>query len=93
MHFHEKRATFGANGLYFTIGLLAFTLVHLLKRHYFGDEWKRKSIRSLRYYWLHLPARIVSHARYLIARVATSPSTFEQLRAIYLALRLAPAPS
>jgi hypothetical protein len=90
---HLPCGQFGANGLYFTIGLLAFTLVQLLKRHYFGTEWKRKSIRSLRYYWLHLPSRIVSHARYTIARVATSLSTFQQLRAIYLRLLLAPAPA
>lgn len=90
---HLPCGQFGANGLYFTIGLLAFTLVQLLKRHYFGDDWKRKSVRSLRYYWLHLPSRIVSHARYTIARVATSASTFEQLLAIYLRLLLAPAPA
>jgi len=90
---HLPCGQFSANGLYFTIGLLAFTLVQLLKRHYFGDDWKRKSIRSLRYYWLHLPSRIVSHARYTIARVATSLSTFQQLRAIYLRLFLAPAPA
>lgn len=90
---HLPCGQFGANGLYFTIGLLAFTLVQLLKRHYFGDDWKRKSIRSLRYYWLHLPSRIVSHARYTIARVATSLATFEQLLAIYLKLLLAPAPA
>lgn len=90
---HLPCGQFGANGLYFTVGLLAFTLVQLLKRHYFGDDWKRKSIRSLRYYWLHLPSRIVSHARYTIARVATSLATFEQLLAIYLKLLLAPAPA
>jgi hypothetical protein len=90
---HLPCGQFSANSLYFTIGLLAFTLVQLLKRHYFGDDWKRKSIRSLRYHWLHLPSRIVSHARYTIARVATSLSTFEQLLAIYLRLMLAPAPA
>jgi hypothetical protein len=90
---HLPCGQFSANGLYFTIGLLAFTLVQLLKRHYFGDDWKRKSIRSLRYYWLHLPSRIVSHARYTIARVATSLATFQQLQAIYLRLLLAPAPA
>lgn len=90
---HLPCGQFDANGLYFTIGLLAFTLVQLLKRHYFGTEWKRKSIRSLRYYWLHLPSRIVSHARYTIARVATSYTTFQQLLAIYLRLLLAPAPA
>ena len=90
---HLPCGQFTANALYFTIGLLAFTLVQLLKRHYFGPQWKRKSLRSLRYYWLHLPSRIVSHARYTIARVASAYDTFQELRAIYLRLLLAPAPA
>ncbi len=90
---HLPCGQFGANGLYFTIGLLAFTLVQLLMRQYFGAEWKRKSIRSLRYYWLHLPSRIVSHARYTIARVASSWDVFYQLNGIYLRLLFAPAPA
>jgi len=89
---HLPCGQFSANSLYFTIGVLAFTLVQLLKRHYFGPEWKKKSVRSLRYYWLHLPARLVSHARYTIAKVAIIPELFEQLLRVYLALSLAPAP-
>lgn len=90
---HLPCGQFSANSLYFTIGLLAFTLVQLLKRHYFGSEWKKKSVRSLRYYWLHLPSRIVSHARYTIAKVAIIPTLFQELLRIYLALSLAPAPA
>ena len=90
---HLPCGQFSANSLYFTIGLLAFTLVQLLKHHYFGPQWKKKSVRSLRYYWLHLPSRIISHARYTIAKVATIPVIFEQLLRTYLALSLAPAPS
>jgi hypothetical protein len=90
---HLPSGQFSANSLYFTIGILAFTLVQLLKRHYFGNQWKNKSLRSLRYYWLHLPSRIVSHARYTIAKVAALPLVFEQLLNIYLALLLAPAPA
>lgn len=89
---HLPCGQFSANSLYFTIGMLAFTLVQLLKRHYFGAEWKKKSVRSLRYYWLHLPSRIVSHARYTIAKVAIIPDLFEELLRIYLQLCLAPAP-
>lgn len=89
---HLPCGQFSANSLYFTIGILAFTLVQLLKRHYFGDEWKKKSVRSLRYYWLHLPSRIVSHARYTIAKVAIIPALIEELLRIYLALSLAPPP-
>ena len=90
---HLPCGQFSANSLYFTIGMLAFTLVQLLKRHYFGDEWKKKSVRSLRYYWLHLPSRIISHARYTIAKVAIVPALFEKLLSIYLQLSLAPPPA
>ena len=88
---HFPCGQFDANSLYFTIGILAFTLVQLLKRDYFGPEWKKKSVRSLRYYWLHVPSRIVSHARYIIAKVAMSRVLFEQLLRIYLQLCLARA--
>jgi hypothetical protein len=47
---HFPCGQFEANCLYFTIGILAFTLVQLLKRYYFGSEWKKKSVRSLRYH-------------------------------------------
>jgi hypothetical protein len=42
---------------------------------------------------LHLPARIVSPARYTIAKVAIIPALFQKLLQIYLALSLAPAPA
>ena len=90
---HLPCAQFSANSLYFTIGLLAFTLVQLLKRYYFGDEWKKKSVRSLRYQWLHLPSRIVSHARYTIVKIATSPTIVARLWELYLKIVLSPAPA
>ncbi|GEM_PF-4732037 len=52
----------------FSLGILAFTLVQLLKRHDFGSEWKKKSIRSFRYYGINVPSRIVSPARYTVAK-------------------------
>ncbi len=88
---HLPCGQFSANSLYFTIGILAFTLVQLLKRHYFGGEWKKKSVRSLRYYWLHIPSRIVSHAGYTIAKMAMAPFLFQQLLSIYLRLCMAPS--
>ena len=87
---HLPCGQFSANSLYFTIGILAFTLVQLLKRHHFGSEWHKKSVRSLRYHWLHIPSRIVSHAGYTIAKVAIAPLLFEKLLQIYLALSIAP---
>ena len=90
---HLPCGQFSANCLFFTVGILAHTLVQLLKKQYFGDEWKKKSIRSLRYYWLHIPARIISHARYTIAKIAMLPKLFEQFLAIYLRICLSPPPA
>lgn len=81
---HLPCGQFSANSLYFTIGILAHTIVQLLKKFFFGLEWKKKSIRSLRYYWLHIPARIVFHARYIVAKIAMARQSFEQLLNIYL---------
>jgi hypothetical protein len=53
----------------------------------------KAQVRSLRYYWINLPSRIVSHARYTIAKVAGLPLIFEQLLKIHLQLHLAPAPA
>lgn len=90
---HLPCGQFHANALYFTIGILAFTLVQALKQHYFGDDWARRSVRSLRYHWLQLPARLVSHARYTVARIAMGYDLFQRLLTIYAQLSLAPAPA
>ena len=87
---HFPCGQFSANSLYFAIGVFAFNLVQLLKQHYFGTEWRTKTLRSLRYYWFHLPSRLVFHARYIIARVAASVESFKQLDEAYLKLVSAP---
>ncbi|MDG7001333.1 MAG: transposase, partial [Nitrososphaerota archaeon] len=87
---HFPCGQFSANSLYFAIGVFAFNLVQLLKQHYFGAEWRTKTLRSLRYYWFHLPSRLVFHARYMIARVATCLECFKQLDEAYLKLVSAP---
>lgn len=90
---HFPCGQFSANSLYFAIGVFTFNLVQLLKQHYFGSEWRTKTLRSLRYYWFHLPSRLVFHARYMIAKVATSLEPFKQLDEAYLKLANAPAPA
>lgn len=94
-HFHLDHlpcGQFSANSLYFSIGILAFNLVQLLKRHHLGNGWKQKSLRSLRYLWLHAPARLISHARYMVARIALPKDLFDELHRVFLALSHAPAP-
>jgi hypothetical protein len=87
---HLPCGQFSANSLYFSIGVLAFNLVQLLKRKHFGQQWKTRSISSLRYLWLHAPAKLISHARSLVARIALAKDLFDELNAAYLHIAYAP---
>jgi len=87
---HLPCGQFSANSLYFSIGVLAFNLLQLLKREHLGENWKRKSLRSLRYLWLHAPAKLVSHARYVVARIAIAKDIFDDLYAAYLNITCRP---
>lgn len=89
---HVPCGQIAANGLYFTIAIFAYTLVQLLKRHYFGSDWRRKTVRSLRYHWLHVPARIVMHARYVVVKVAMGVERFARFSTAHAMLRYAPTP-
>ena len=90
---HFPCGQFNANSLYFAIGVFAFNLVQLLKQHYFGRDWRTKTLQSFRRYWLYLPARVVFHARYTVARIATTVETFTRVNQVFLALTRAPAPA
>ena len=90
---HFPCGQFSAISLYFAIGVFAFNIVQLLKQHYFDAEWRTKTLQSLRYYWYHLPSRLAFHARYMIARVATTLEWFKQLDPAYVKLIHSPAPA
>lgn len=89
---HLPCGQFDANALYFTTGLLAYNIIQLVKQITLGSPWMKKSIRTLRYRLFHLAARVISHARSLIVRVAGPVESFEMLVDSYFKLRLSPWP-
>lgn len=87
---HLPCGQYEANSLYFTIGLLAYNLMQLVKIITLPkDEWK-KSVRTLRYRLLHLAGRVIHHARYALLRVAAPIAWVESLAKIYLTIRVIP---
>ncbi len=90
---HFPCGQFSASSLYFAIGLFAYKLVLLLKQHYFGNDRRGKTLQTLRRYWLYLPSRIVFHARYTVAKIATTIETFNRVNQVYPSLTRAPAPA
>jgi len=89
---HLPCGQFDANALYFTTGILAYNIIQLVKQITLGSAWMKKSIRSLRYRLIHLAARVIQHARTLIARVAAPAEDVDMLTTAYHTLRLAPWP-
>jgi hypothetical protein len=55
---------FGANAAWWAIMILALNLNTALKRLVLGGEWVTKRLKAIRYAIIHMPARVVRHARY-----------------------------
>jgi len=90
---HMPCGQFSANSLYFALGLLAYNIVQLMKQIGFGKQTMKKSIRTMRYELMHLAGRVVTHARYMMLRIAAPKTYVEQLSAAYTTLHLAPFPA
>lgn len=84
---------FDANCLYFTIGLLAYNLLQMLKLIGLPEEYHTKSVRTLRYQLLKLAGKVIFHARYLVIQIAAPLKNIELFNAAYYRLRYSPIPS
>ncbi|MFN3693941.1 MAG: IS1380 family transposase [Ignavibacterium sp.] len=89
---HLPCGQFNANMLYFTIGLLAYNLLQLLKLIGLPEEYHNKTVRTLRYQLLKLAGKLVYHARYMILQIAAPLKNIELFREAYYKLKLAPLP-
>lgn len=81
---------FNANCLYFTIGLLAYNLLQMLKLAGLKEEYHTKSVRTLRYQLLKLAGKVVFHARYMIVQIAAPIKNIELFTSTYYRLRNGP---
>jgi len=89
---HLPCGQFNANLLYFTIGLLAYNLLQLLKLIGLPEEYHNKSVRSLRYQLLKLAGKLVYHSRYIILQIAAPIKNIQLFTEAYYRLHLAPLP-
>ena len=85
-------ADFGVNAAWWQVMLLAFNLNAAMKSLVLRESWRMK---ALRFTLIHLPGRVIRHARGLIIRLtAAHPGTPTLLAARERILRLAqPAPA
>jgi hypothetical protein len=87
---HLPCGQFNANCLYFTIGLLAYNLLQLLKLIGLPEEYHTKTVRTLRYQLIKLAGKVITHARYKILQVAAPLKNIELFTTAYYRIRFAP---
>ena len=86
---------FGANAAWWAIMILAFNLHAAMKRIVLGGEWAKKRMKAMRFKLIHVPGRLVRHARGLLIRLSGEHPSFQTLldaRRTILTLAHAPPP-
>ena len=89
---HLPMGQFNSNCLYFTVGLLAYNLLQLLKLVGLPEEYHNKTVKTLRYQLLKLAGKLVLHARYMILQIAAPIKNIQLFTEAYYKLRFAPLP-
>jgi hypothetical protein len=74
---------FGANAVYFGIGILTYNLFIAQKLLTMPEQWKAKTIKTVRWLLVEVGGKLVSRSRRMILRISTS---LEKVR-MYLQMR------
>ncbi len=61
---------FGGNGVWFGIGILAYNLFVASKTFLFPQSWRHKTIETIRWQFIQIAGRVITHAREVILRVS-----------------------
>lgn len=73
---------FGQNAAWWLIMILAMNLNAAMKRLALGESWITKRMKAIRFHLIHLPGRIITHAREVIIRLTKGHPSLEILQAI-----------
>lgn len=68
---------FKANAVYFAIGILTYNLFQAQKALTMPEEWRHKTIKSIRWMFVETPAKLIKHGRQIILKIA---ATIEKYR-------------
>jgi hypothetical protein len=75
---HVPCGDFNGNAVWFGIAILAYNLFIASKIFLFPESWRRKTIRTIRYEFIHIAGKVLTRARQLILRIcSTLRETFE----------------
>jgi hypothetical protein len=72
--------SFGENAAWWWCMILAFNLNALMKNLVLGEKWKDKRMKAIRFYIIHIPAKIINHSRELIIRLQKNHPNFALIK-------------
>lgn len=70
---------FGANAVWFGIGILAYSLFIASKLYLFPQGWLKKTIATVRWQFIQTAGRIIKSGRYIIMRICSIPREIYEL--------------
>lgn len=76
---HLPSGRFGANAAWWGIMVIAFNLNSLMKRLALPEGWAPKRLKAVRFGFINLAGRVMSHARQLIIRLSGGHPAYELL--------------
>lgn len=76
---HLPSAQFGANAAWWAITVLAYNLNSLMKRLAMPEGWAPKRLKAIRFGFINLAGRVVTHAHHLIIRLSQSHPAYRLL--------------
>ena len=74
---------FGANALYFGIGILTYNLFIAQRHLVMPERWRAKTIKSIRWLLVEVGGKLINHGRALTLKIAASMEKYR----IYLEMR------
>jgi hypothetical protein len=72
---HVPCGDFKGNAVWFGIVILAYNLVIASKVFLFPRSWRKKTIRTLRYEFIHIAGKVIYRSRQLILRICSTLRT------------------
>ena len=69
---HIPCQDFGANAMYFRIGILAYNLIIAMKELLLPEEFKKKTIKTMRWLWVNTWGKLIRHSGKLILKLDSS---------------------
>jgi len=70
---------FGANAAWWWMAVFAHNLTSILKQVFLGGEWAEKRMKALRFHLVHLPGRVIAHARKLTIRLTARAQKIQEV--------------